>query len=233
MEIRKSGLPDGTYLRIIVDEGEGRKLSYGGSQKWFEKTCPSVAAHGCGLIALADLILYARGRRRVRLDEYKAFVMDLYRRPDIFFEISVLRLGLYVPTLVLVAAKELGLALPRGEVRWNLRPGRLSRMEEMLGAGLPVILEIGKCLPGKGLPLYRDAAMKQASGRVSDHYLTVTGVVRTVDRGGKHTLLQVSTWGEKRYISCGDLNDYIASTGPLALRPLSELANNFLYIKTL
>ena len=165
---------------------------------------PVIRKCGCGVVALADLLLYLVDRRPV---DYDRFCRRLQRW--------------YLPTLPPFGIVGLSLvhafnricrrnSLPY-RARWNTSRRTLwPRMEEMLTNEIPVILAIGPNLRNKKLPLH-GAITKTA---VKGHYVTVTAMDAQT--------LTVRSWGREYRISRKEFEAYAKTTG--------YVTSNILYI---
>lgn len=186
-------------------------LSYGGNQGWFStETDRYLRPMGCGLISCADILLYKSGRRRLTLEEYKEYVRSL-NTGSLTVRKSIGVNGLSLARGMRRRLRELGIP---AKVSWCFSKSKiLPRIEQMLEADIPVTISVGPHL-GKerlGVKLYiRDPGgifvlPNWRSGLVRDHYVTVTAVIRR----NEDIWLEVSSWGERYYISWKEYSDYI------------------------
>ncbi|SDB22513.1 hypothetical protein SAMN02910317_01144 [Ruminococcaceae bacterium FB2012] len=231
MTEKRTGLA-GEYVR--VDCGEVWKpdstddgLSYGGNQGWFGSGDGYISPLGCGLISCADILLYKSGRTRPGLEEYKEYVRSIsggrlkVRR----------RLGVNGISMALGMRSRLKKLGAPHKARWCFSKRKiLPRIRDMLERDIPVTLSAGpQLLFGKrnrtGITLLtRDGQggfilPGWRSGKVRDHYMTVTGLIETEER----VLLEVSSWGEKYFIDWDDYLKYINTFG--------TFFSNIMYIK--
>lgn len=187
-------------------------LSYGGNQSWFtDEGDGFIKPLGCGLISCADILLYKSGRTRLDIDEYKEFVRSLNRgflkvRPKLGVNGFFLAIG--------IRRRLRALGVPC-KAKWCFSKGRLlERIRDMLKRDMPVTIAAGPQLGRKskrsGVEFLARSAQNGfalpgwRSGRVRDHYVTVTGLIETDDR----TLLEISSWGERYYIDFADYQRY-------------------------
>lgn len=184
--------------------------SYGGNQSWFtDESDRWIKPLGCGLISCADIILYKSGRTDLKLDEYKDFVRSLNRgflrvRPRLGVNGFFMALG--------IRSRLRALGVPY-KARWCFSKRKLlGRIRDMLERDMPVTIAAGPQLGRKARRSGVEFLARNAnnvithpswrSGLVRDHYVTVTGLIESEE----HTLLQISSWGERYYI---DWEDYL------------------------
>jgi hypothetical protein len=185
--------------------------SYGGNQGWFGDEDKHLRPMGCGLISCADILLYKSGRRELGKQEYMDYVRSLNKGP------LTVRKHLGVNGLSLAKGirrkfREMGVA---AKVSWCFSKSKiLPRITAMLEADTPVTISVGPHL-GKtrlGVNFYvRDSKGSFVlpdwrSGLVRDHYVTVTGMVRQ----DEDLWLEISSWGEKYYISWQEYMNYLS-----------------------
>ena len=195
-----------------VPEGE----TFGGNQGWFDGEKDGyISSLGCGLIACADILLYKSGRARITQEEDMEFVRSLNKgmmkvRKKIGLN------GLSMAWGMRKLLKERGLP---NRASWCFSKRKiLPRIEEMLKNDFPVCIAAGPVVCKKekkqeyGVDFYTDDGKGGftlpgwRSGRVKDHYVTVTAVIRTEDR----TMLEISSWAEKYYIDWEQYKEYIS-----------------------
>ena len=202
-----------------------------GNQESFSEADRRIARYGCGLIGLADLILYLRERtwKEGGAGEtgihsgpvYDAFV----RRMDHRLARARRKVGLNGFSM---AAAFNSRARKRGwklRARWGVpRERLLSSIREMLARDIPVILSVG---PGfgrrehmKGTTLYRGNTPAE---RAFEHYVTVIGMEET----GEKTWFRVMSWGREFRI---DAEEYLRGVeGSIPL--LGRFFSNILYVR--
>ncbi len=206
--------------------------------------------YGCGLIAVGDIILYitgydiinetaaikSEGKQTVvsgaELDSetYRDYILSIEKK---FFHVLP-KMGISGP--VLSWGMNLYFWMHRKEIkkitgskyhsRWFVRPKKLlERIKEMLSNDIPVLFSVGPGFFHKDrLPLYNKT---QEAGklifkpvqRTKDHYMIITGVLE-----GEKTMLEISSWGTKYYISFDEYKKYIKKCD-------NYLFSNILYIK--
>ncbi|MBR6045069.1 MAG: hypothetical protein IKP47_05490 [Ruminococcus sp.] len=222
------------YVRVRCKEwrcnsmADGR--SYGGNQSWFNDPGDgAIAPLGCGLISCADILLYKTGRTDISQEDYMAFVRSLNRgmlkvRRKLGVNGISMALGMR-PRL-----KEHGL---KYSVSWGFSGGKLlERITSMIENDIPVCIAVGPVICKKenrgeyGVHFYTRLRSEsyelprwRRSGKVRDHYVTVTGVYTSPNAAW----LEISSWGEKYYISWDEY---------LAYRKLKRtFFSNILYIR--
>ena len=208
------------YVCVLCEGRRGQTsppgTSFGGNQGWFDAEGDGyISPLGCGLISCADILLYMTGRSRIEQAEYLTFVRSLASGA-----LKVRRkLGLNGISMALGMRKlfkELGMPY---KASWCFSKRKLlPRIEEMIRNDIPVCIAAGPCIASKktrgsyGVNFYtRDKEGSFVlpgwrSGRVKDHYVTVTAVVYTES----DTMLEISSWGEKYYISWAEYTGYIS-----------------------
>lgn len=100
----------------------------------------------------------------------------------------------------------------------------------MLKDDIPAIISVG---PGDGIKAYdidtssKVPAYTDANQSISNHYFTITAVIddKIKQKNGDYdaVMYEVSTWGQKYYISEKEIRDYISTH--------SSLFTNVLYIE--
>lgn len=234
------------YIKVRRKEGG---ITFGGDQNFYACENPSVIeekkkACGCGIIALADLVLYLAGRdsrymteknrnyvnrelSEAAYREYFDFVYDFVG--GIFARVGISGIRLFRRFNRM--SKQNGWKLRAG---WGLsRKKLLPRIEEMLSADIPVIMCIPFMILKKDkedkLPLYVKS-YDEESGRerykvisyASAHYVMVTEMV--TETNGE-VYLKVSSWGKEYYINFSEYDTYINS------HFLGKILGNILYIR--
>lgn len=188
------------YVTIKTAEG----LMYGGDQKLFGST---VRKSGCGMIAACDMILFLRGETQQSFSEYGKFVEDIrdneaYKRTSNPIGLSPFK------TARLVSRHSENLRFVFLSHVFFGEKKLVRYIEKSIAAGLPIILRIGA--NGKKLPyniVYPASGSRRASGHMTWHYITVTGISGDV--------LTFSSWGGKGEMSVRDLRRFWGLTGGL------------------
>lgn len=188
------------YVTIKTAEG----LMYGGDQKLFGST---VRKSGCGMIAACDMILFLRGETQQSFSEYGKFVEDIrdneaYKRTSNPIGLSPFK------TARLVSRHSENLRFVFLSHVFFGEKKLVRYIEKSIAAGLPIILRIGA--NGKKLPyniVYPASGFRRASGHMTWHYITVTGISGDV--------LTFSSWGGKGEMSVRDLRRFWGLTGGL------------------
>lgn len=224
-------LTDPSYVKIA----NGTHVSYGGSQMWF---APKDAAHGsrrlagggCGLVAMADFLLYWSRKNR---DLCPVLIKPLLEKEALDKEPYMRYLRLldrkYLPVLPSVGVTGVQLALAMNlfflrnqlplRASWKCflnSPRMLACMTEMLESDLPVIFSVGPNTPWvfgkKTIGMYRrenGGEIKEVD-RVSRHYVMLTGIETGPD---DRTLLTISSWGRPYYLDYNEYREYVRTTG--------------------
>lgn len=177
-------------------------LMYGGDQKLFGA---DVRKSGCGMIAACDMILFLSGEKQQSFAEYGKFVEDI--RDKEAYKKTTNPLGLSP----FKTARLINRHSPNNHFAFFsnvfFSEKRLADfIERSIAAGLPVILRIGA--NGKKLPyniVYPASGGRMASGYMTWHYITVTGISRDT--------LTFSSWGGKGEMSVKDLHRFRGFTG--------------------
>ena len=216
--------------------------SFGGNQGWFEtldnkKKAETLMDFGCGLIGVGDILLYITGgglsaKESTELDKkaYHDYILSIEKR---YFHVLP-KMGISGPLLAwgmnlyfFFHKKEMKkYSGNKYHARWFVRPKNLlSKIKEMLSNDIPVLFSVG---PGffhkEKLPLYS----KNVEGtklvfkpvqRTKDHYMIITGVLE-----GEKTMLEISSWGKRFYISYEEYIKYIKKYD-------NYFFSNILYIK--
>ncbi len=202
-----------------------------GNQESFSGEDRRIARYGCGLIGLADLILYLRERSWKQggageTGSHSGPVYDAFvRRMDRRLARARRKVGLNGFSM---AAAFNSRARKRGwklRARWGVPPSELlSSIREMLERDIPVILSVG---PGfgrrdrlKGAALYQKGV---PADRAFDHYVTVIGME---ENEGK-VWLRVMSWGREFRIDAEEYLHGVRRSIPL----LGAFFSNILYIR--
>jgi hypothetical protein len=195
--------------------------SYGGNQKFFkplEGTANEYKyRYGCGLVALADTILYMstaiKGSMKVKGTKYTSDLASMEEYRD-YFDGIVSMTG-WVPTPIgatnawlVFAFNLMAVRRLRGYVGfWGLSRRKIfGRVNRMLSENIPVIL----CIPNVinifrrkkyKLKLYVPDTDCRHYEQVNTHFVTVTGIVQR----GERIFYRVSSWGMEYEI---DIREY-------------------------
>lgn len=188
------------YVRI---ERNG-KMSYGGSQMWFDNSAIRVC--GCGPVAVFDTLLYLTNRQKgtLSLEEYKRQLEEVSRR--------------YFPLIKPFGINGILLAAGTNRIlrRYHLPyrtfwavSGRKfwPRVEDLLRQDLPVVFSVGPNFPAIWQKNRLTFYQKQANGSyvpvssAKSHYITATGI--------DEEWLRISSWGNEYYIKRQEYDEYI------------------------
>ena len=209
---------------IITESDTYNNESYGR-----DLASQNIAEKGCGLISSADSLLYICRRlgdvNYATQGWYQDEIIDIdnYAEYIWFMESAFLGVdstwGLIGTSMASGLNRYYYLHDLELNAKWGVDDDKiLTETEKMIRKDIPVTLSIGPYAiffnDDKGVYFYiRDEASKVPSyekaswfsGRINDHYVTVTGVIKD-DIIGK-TYLQISSWGEMYYI---DYDEYLA-----------------------
>lgn len=232
----------GQYIQVKREE-KGT-ITYGGDQGFFRGAPASSVDDrkrrmGCGIVALADLLLYLAARNPLyRTRENESYVNRMLSQQEYIAYYN----SIYDRVGGLPGGKSNGLSGFRLQRTFN-RTARLEgwklralwgfsgkklygRMVEMLGRDIPVILCVPLLLFSKN-PKEEIAFYKKAEGRydractVSAHYVVVTEILE--EREG--IFLGISSWGVKYYINWNEYEKLLRKAF------LGTILGNILYIK--
>lgn len=193
-----------------------REMAFGGNQAWF--SYKFLKKTGCGVISAANVLMHLKGKEQISELEYMDFAKKLWLQ--------------YLPVIPGFGMN--GLTLMIGLNRYFMKKGlpyracwklsakkMLSRIDEMLGRDMPVILAVGPNFPkfwGKEkLNFYTKISDEKCIPAVKTkaHFVTVTG------REG--AWLKISSWGKKYYIDIREYREYVK-------RYSSPWVSNIIYI---
>lgn len=211
-----------------------------------------IRKYGCGLIGLADLLIYLGKETAGQAPERKngaedrtenaglaalfsagggseAAYRELVRRLDAADARVRGALGLngfaMARAFNRLAARE-GL---RFSARWSVPEEKLlAELRRMLDGNIPAVFSIGPNLvpwrKNAGVNFYADPEKKDPHVlRVRDHYVTVTGLAETGDR----RMLRISSWGQTYYVDFDEYLQYVQSQPPF----FGALFSNLLSVK--
>ena len=184
-----------------------KAVTFGGNQR--ASADPVMRRCGCGVVAVADLLLYLhRWHEECYLPPFRSVPMDLPLEQELYDRLLFRLRQRYFPIVYPFGTS--GIALAAGLNRFFKRCGVPYRarwgvtnalfwetMESMLEKDLPVILSVGMNFPRiwkkETLNFYRICNEQAApSHHVRAHFVVVTGMDKE--------WLQISTWGSQRYI---------------------------------
>ena len=218
------------YIRIR----DGERFSFGGNQMWFEKkkgfTEHTLHAGGCGLVAVCDFMLWYCIRHR-RIPKHfppsflnggdfvleKAEYMDFLRYVSTHGYPILPKLGSFSFEMAAYVNHFLSSLGTKDRIKflWQNDPKKRLRLaEESIRNGYPSMLIIGPHFlsPGKrGVNFYRmnqEGKLRLAHRDVHGHFVMLTGICRYED-STKPVLFEISSWGEKLYLSSEEYTQYI------------------------
>ena len=192
-----------------------RGVSFGGDQR--ASADPVMRRCGCGVVAVTDLLLYLHHwHGNCTLPPFRSVPRGQPLEQGQYDRILSRMRQKYIPLVHPFGTN--GFALAAGlnrffqrcgvpyRTRWGV-PSALfwETMEQMLAQDLPVILSVGMNFPRvweqEKLNFYRVNGENPAvSNRVRAHFVVVTGMERE--------WLQISTWGQLRYIRRTEYDDF-------------------------
>lgn len=215
--------------RDYVKIQKGNNVSFGGSQMWFEDEL--ISSHGCGLVAMTDLILYLKKTDTTDFAAYKNFLLDFNKiyvnfhlRFSKFSFISRLiskyfgRVNNIDGRMGLIIRKYFKKNKIKFKARWCFgKKLFFKRIEDMLSRDIPAIVAIGE---KNGVNYYKMAENKLIlCGKISYHYFTVTAISEICEK----RMLEISSWGKKYFIYENDMKKFLSCS--------FTLFSNVLYIK--
>lgn len=190
------------YLKINTGDG----YLYGGDQKLFGK---AVSSSGCGMIAACDVLLWLSGKSggEISFPEYAVFAEKL--RDETFYKGRKNFLGIFPRRLAKILTEKSGRKFTYFPAR-KLRGKNGKKLEEIisrsLSGGAPVIVRVGFSFKGLPYKIKYPASGKVRAGKMSWHYITVTGV-------SESGVLTFSSWGGKGSADCRELCRRFGFTG--------------------
>ena len=201
------------YISIALPHGK----SYGGGQQLSRDAM--LRRCGCGVVAAADLLLYltrwhSHGAvdyfaglltdEPVPLPVYDTLLRDLSRREFPMIPYAGIN-GVMLMAGMQLFFRRHGMPYT---ARWCIAPGRLwERIEEMLGADIPVIMSVGPNFPfiwgDKRVRFYAQTPTGGyvPASRAKAHYFTVTGL--------DCEWLRISSWGRCYYLRRREFEHYV------------------------
>lgn len=230
-------LGDPNFVTIVDDDGN--VIGYGGDQGWYVGSdLDYVNNHGCGLMAMANVILYMRGVTTITKDDYMKFVAELMKKHKLIgVQLDTANSGLLTPYIGNVLEEELGKEYNIKDFKWNMSGDRLELIKQTLEKDVPVILQIGQGNKSLKLNFYKH---DEATGdynidnNVNDHYVTVTGVVEyeNPETGEKSTMIRISSWGKEYYIDYDEYLKFIEDSSDGTIDAIYEnVYNNIYYVE--
>ncbi|MDE6763392.1 MAG: hypothetical protein K2J73_06910 [Oscillospiraceae bacterium] len=190
------------YLKIKTENG----VMYGGDQKYLGK---SAAKSGCGMIAACDMLLYLSKKNAgtISFSEYTAFAEKL--RDEVFYNNTGNLIGIFPRRIAKVLTEKSGRKFKYyPAVKFFGRNGKklAEFISEEIKSGIPVIVRVGADIGGLPYKIRYPASGKSFTGKMSWHYITVTGI-------SESGILTFSSWGGKGSVSCAALYRHFGFTG--------------------
>lgn len=190
------------YLKINTGGG----YLYGGDQKLFGK---AVSSSGCGMIAACDVLLRLSGKSggEISFPEYAVFAEKL--RDETFYKGRKNFLGIFPRRLAKILTEKSGRKFtyfPARKLRGKNGKKLVEIISRSLSGGAPVIVRVGFSFKGLPYKIKYPASGKVRSGKMSWHYITVTGV-------SESGVLTFSSWGGRGTADCHVLSKSFGFTG--------------------
>ncbi len=238
----------GLLKQYIQVKRESGIITFGGDQNFFYTSKASAAdlqkkSFGCGIIAFADLLLYlGNSDDRFLTEENRKYVRqklseNMYK--EYFDRIYKLIGGLtnhYGISGLKIRRNFNRIARRNGwklRAKWGCSGKKIfTRIEEMLGNNIPVIL----CIPMMILKKDKDCKLAlyhriydeqtqqylyQVAERTNAHYVTVTEILWE----GERRILKIASWGKEYYIDFEEYDSYIHT------HFLGKILGNILYVR--
>jgi hypothetical protein len=273
-----SSLPEYiSWKNHLGTDAKSENISFGGNQSWFERVSgvdkdnsEYIADQGCGLIAMADVMLYMSRKdsnyettltssvsknNPVTFEEYRDYVVAFnneYVKLDVAIDFDIYFLWWKIGSIYTntndgnmgdilndyFESNNLDLEAKwcyvengiYAEGHWFEEGTRARRIRDMLENDIPAIISVG---PGDGIKAYdidtssKTPAYTDAKQSIKNHYFTITAVIqdKIKQKNGDYdaVMYEVSTWGQKYYVSEKEIRDYIGIH--------SSLFTNVLYIE--
>ena len=206
-------------------------MSFGGNQN--ASGDPAMRRCGCGVVAVADLLLYLHLRHEdCCLPPLRSVPLDQPLTQEQYDKLLLRVRQKYIPIIYPFGTN--GFALAAGVNRLLRRYGAPYRarwgvpkalfwetMEQMLREDIPVVLSVGMNFPRvwelEKLNLYRVSGEAPAvSSRVRAHFVVVTGL--------DEEWMEISTWGKLRYIRRSEYDKFRQQHS-------GTLLSNLLYVR--
>lgn len=180
----------------------GKETAFGGNQAWFSREF--LKKYGCGIIGAADVLLCLQENERIEKTEFLKFSEHLWK----YYLPVMPKYGMNGLTLMFGMNRYFGKQKLPYRCFWCFSKKKLfSRMDTMLEQGIPVILSIGPNLPklwgNEKLTFYRKTEKGNyvPAVKTKAHYVVVTA--------RDHQWIEISSWGEKYYISLNEYHMYV------------------------
>lgn len=189
---------------IKIKNGNG--VLYGGNQKYFGK---AAAKSGCGMIAACDMLLYLSGKyaETISFSDYTAFAEKL--RDEIFYKNTKNLLGIFPRRVAKILTEKSGRKFAYYPA-WKFLSGNGKKLAEFISEEIkncvPVIVRVGASIGGLPYKIEYPASGKICTGKMSWHYITVTGI-------SESGILTFSSWGGKGSVPCAELSKHFGFTG--------------------
>lgn len=189
---------------IKIKNGNG--VLYGGNQKYFGK---AVSKSGCGMIAACDMLLYLSGKNAgtISFSDYAAFAEKL--RDEVFYKNTKNLLGIFPRRLANILTEKSGRNFRYyPAIKFFGKSGKklAEFISEEIKSGVPVIVRVGANIGGFPYEIQYPASGKSSAGKMSWHYITVTGI-------SESGILTFSSWGLKGSALCAELYRHFGFTG--------------------
>lgn len=190
------------YLKIKTKGG----FMYGGDQKQFGK---AASKSGCGMIAACDTLLWLSGKggAEISFSEYASYVEKL--RDGVFYNGTQNLIGIFPRRLAKILTEKSGRKFAYyPAVKFLSANGKklADYISKSIKSGVPVIVRVGADIGGLPYKIKYPASGKTCAGKMSWHYITVTGI-------SESGILTFSSWGGKGTASCAELYRHFGFTG--------------------
>ncbi|MBD5146931.1 MAG: hypothetical protein HDT21_13650 [Ruminococcus sp.] len=190
------------YLKIKTKGG----FMYGGDQKQFGK---AASKSGCGMIAACDTLIWLSGNggTEIPYSEYVSYVEKL--RDGVFYNGTRNLMGIFPRRLAKILTEKSGRKFAYyPAVKFLSANGKklANYISKSIERGVPVIVRVGASFSGLPYKIKYPASGKTCAGKMSWHYITVTGI-------SESGILTFSSWGGKGTASCAELYRHFGFTG--------------------
>lgn len=188
-------------MKPVYVKKDGKKY-YGGAQAWFAKE--RLIRSGCGVIATTNLVEALQKKYLCEYEDFMAVAEEIERK-----YIPVLPiLGVNGWTMTLGIKRYLRKKNLPYKARWGCLPKNIwKKSEEMLRAGIPVVMSIGPVFPmvrglGKNTPMLElyTSKDKAPAAKTNAHYVMIFDM--------DEEWLTISSWGKRFFVKKVDYMSY-------------------------
>lgn len=162
------------------------------------------------MIAACDMLLYLSGKNigTISFFDYTAFAERL--RDEVFYKNTKNLFGIFPRRLAGILTEKSGRKFRYyPAIKFFGKSGKklAEFISEEIKCGVPVIVRVGACIGGFPYKIkYPASGNKLRAGKMSWHYITVTGI-------SESGILTFSSWGLKGSALCTDLYRHFGFTG--------------------